>query len=124
VNADYCEDSFVRSYSSFGEVYCANVTNRSRIVLRYENNLSRINNVQLRSGRLVSIRDPEGRSRDAYAFTALYFEDSWEDRTGRFYDSNFYKGFFLGELRGFDKVYEYRDEDGVLQLVIYRIIST
>ena len=30
----------------------------------------------------------------------------WEDRTTKFYDSNFYKAFFLKQLDGFEKVYE------------------
>ena len=32
--------------------------------------------------------------------------DGYEDRKGKFYDSNLYKGFMLGEIEGFDKVFE------------------
>lgn len=43
--------------------------------------------------------------------------DGYEDRKGKFYDSNLYKGFILGEIEGFDKVYE--TSDGAVK--IYKI---
>jgi asparagine N-glycosylation enzyme membrane subunit Stt3 len=54
---------------------------------------------------------------DAAAFTAFYtydkiwiengqIKDGYEDRKGKFYDSNLYKGFFLKEIPGFDLVFE------------------
>jgi len=36
--------------------------------------------------------------------------DGWNDRKGRFYDSNLYKGFVLKELEGFELVYTTPDE--------------
>ncbi len=59
-------------------------------------------------------------------FVVLYTKDKvwmvngsvvsgWEDRKGRFYDSVVYKGFVLGELEGFEKVF---DNGGVK---IYRL---
>ena len=43
--------------------------------------------------------------------------DGYEDRKGKFYDSNLYKGFMLGEIEGFDKVFE--TSDGAVK--IYKI---
>ncbi|MEM4195342.1 MAG: hypothetical protein QXY05_03460 [Candidatus Anstonellales archaeon] len=43
--------------------------------------------------------------------------DGWNDRKGRFYDSNLYKGFFLKELDGFELVYTTPDEN----VKIYKI---
>ncbi|MFA5076979.1 MAG: STT3 domain-containing protein [Candidatus Micrarchaeia archaeon] len=40
--------------------------------------------------------------------------DGWADRTGKFYDSNLYNAFVLGELPGFDFVYE--TSDGLVKI--------
>ncbi len=41
----------------------------------------------------------------------------WADRKGKFYDSNLYKGFILGELEGFDLVFQSSDQ----MIKIYKI---
>lgn len=65
----------------------------------------------------------------AFNFYQLYYDKSniwiengqlvngWEDRKGKFYDSNLYKGFMLGELEGFDLVFQSSDQ----MIKIYKI---
>jgi hypothetical protein len=60
--------------------------------------------------------DYEDAAQGVRLYSALYdhvprwvengeLKDGWEDRKGKFYDSNLYNGFVLGNLPGFDLVY-------------------
>ena len=65
----------------------------------------------------------------AFGFYQLYYDkskiwiengqlvDGWEDRKGKFYDSNLYKGFMLGKLDGFELVFQSSDQ----MIKIYKI---
>ncbi len=119
---DYCPSpvanvTLVRALSTFGYSYCVaediqNGYSTPKFMV-YENNMTQQNKAVLVAPQLITLSGKQ------YAFyTALYFKDpnmwgdnvsGWDDRKGKFYDSAFYQGFFLGGLDGFDQVYEYKD---------------
>jgi len=132
---DYCRSpapniQLVRGRSSFGVSYCIYETLTADgytvpQAMFYEENMSKPNKGILAYPQRVNIR-----GRDYAMYTVLYFKDpeiwpdnvsGWDDRKGKYYDSNFYKGFFLGELEGFDKVYEYKEPSGIPLVRIYRL---
>ncbi|MDD5317387.1 MAG: STT3 domain-containing protein [Candidatus ainarchaeum sp.] len=136
--SDYCSTpdptiQLVRGISSFGASYCvyeeAQNGYNAPVVMFYENNLSRQNKAILTSAQLV--QNSQGKRYAAY--TALYFREprlwqdnvsGWDDRKGEYYDSNFYKGFYLGELAGFEKVYEYASPSGGMPYIrIYKLLG-
>ena len=110
---DYCQSPdpntpLIRAYSNFGYKYCIPLNGSGEPVMLYEDNLSRINKGHLASPSSVTLND----GRDYNTYLILYTYETWsdgrisyEDRKGKMYDSNFYKGFFLGELPGFIQVY-------------------
>jgi asparagine N-glycosylation enzyme membrane subunit Stt3 len=74
-------------------------------------------NGDLRLNKAILSFDYEDASQGVRLYTTLYdhtprwvengeLKDGWEDRKGKFYDSNLYSGFVLGYLPGFDLVYE------------------
>lgn len=74
-------------------------------------------NGDLKLNKAILSFDYEDTSQGVKLYTALYdhtprwvengeLKDGWEDRKGKFYDSNLYNGFVLGALPGFDLVYE------------------
>ncbi|MFH1448287.1 MAG: STT3 domain-containing protein [Candidatus Micrarchaeota archaeon] len=105
--------------SSFGMVYCITEveSNGMRFPVLYNtdqtnppNNFDP-SNATVNRGVLVM---PQGVNMDGrvYARYMVLYPDVWydgvsgfPDRKGKAYDSNFYKGFFLGELEGFELVY-------------------
>jgi hypothetical protein len=121
--SDYCISpdptiQLIRGRGSFGDTYCIyQDTSQGYAIpggMVYENNMSKVNKAVLAYPQLIA--DSSGREYAMY--TALYFKDpalwsddesGWDDRKGKFYDSSFYQGFFLGEMDGFTKAYEYMD---------------
>ncbi|MFA5411919.1 MAG: hypothetical protein WC350_01060 [Candidatus Micrarchaeia archaeon] len=74
-------------------------------------------NGDLKLNKAILSFDYEDTAQGVKLYTALYdhtprwvengeLKDGWEDRKGKFYDSNLYNGFVLGNLPGFDLVYE------------------
>ena len=134
---DYCRSpeagvQLVRALSSFGVSYCVYETNTSDgytvpRAMFYEDNMSRQNKAILAYPQRMTVR-----GRDYAMYTALYFPDAsiwqdnvsgWDDRKGKYYDSTFYKAFYIGELQGFDKVYEYADQSGQPYVRIFKLKS-
>lgn len=87
----------------------SNVTGTYYLDQKYENGDLKLNKARLS----YDGTDSNG----VQVFTALYthekvwvengeLKDGWEDRKGKFYDSNIYKAFVLRNLPGFDLVYE------------------
>ncbi|MDD2655629.1 MAG: STT3 domain-containing protein [Candidatus ainarchaeum sp.] len=74
-------------------------------------------NGDLKLNKAILSFDYEDTAQGIKLYTALYdrtprwvdngeLKDGWEDRKGKFYDSNLYNGFVLGAIPGFDLVYE------------------
>ena len=120
-NSPYPEIQFVRARSTFGYSYCVaeEIQDGYQVpsFMVYEDNMSKQNAGYLVFPQLV---DYGGRQQAVY--TVLYPEEGYEDRKGRFYDSNFYKGFFLGKLEGFEVAYEYR-ENGQVMIRIFKPVE-
>lgn len=127
---DYCSGSdpsspLVRAYSSFNYTYCVRfaytATARRIAAVFYESNTSRMNRgIPIYSG----IQEIQGRLFEVYTmfYTTEIWPDGksgWEDRKGKMYDSNFYRGFVLGELPGFEQVYPENNLSGGVR--IFRI---
>ena len=72
----------------------------------------------LNRGALILPSGVSSGGRQFVRFIVLYPEVWYDgnpglpDKKGKFYDSNFYKGFFLGRLDGFDLVYPENDTPG------------
>ena len=132
---DYCRSpdpsvQMVRGRSSFGYSYCVFEETVDGytipIGMVYEDDMTQMNRAILAYPQRVRIG-----GRDYAMYEALYFKDpgvwggnetGWEDRKGRYYDSNFYNGFYLGKLDGFDLIYEYRDPDSnAVMIRIYKL---
>jgi asparagine N-glycosylation enzyme membrane subunit Stt3 len=82
----------------------------------YLDDSRKLANGDLRLNKAILSFDYEDTSQGVKLYTALYdhtprwvengeLKDGWEDRKGKFYDSNLYNGFVLGALPGFDLVY-------------------
>ena len=60
--------------------------------------------------------------RTLVAYSDVYYDgqSGLQDAKGKGYDSNFYKGFFLGHIPGFDLVYP-ENNTGLAPVRIYKI---
>jgi len=105
--SDYCTNGMIRVQSTLGEKYCMNTTNG---VMVYQDNMTKQNRAIPVSPQLT-----QANGKQYVVYMLLYFKDSsvwqdgisgWADRKGKFYDSNFYSAFFLGQLDGFTKVFD------------------
>jgi len=124
--ADYCQSPdpsvrLIRAQSTLGPVYCISQTG----VMVYEDNMTRQNKAIPSGGQRATYSGREYVVYDLlYIKNASMWEDGvsgWADRKGKYYDSNFYKGFILGELSGFDLAYEWKSPDGQRAMMIYRL---
>ena len=106
--------SFVPTYC-VGEVALADGTKALGTYYLDESKKSPNGDLKLNKARLNL--DYEDSAQGFRLYTALYdrsriwvengvLVDGWEDRKGKFYDSNLYNGFVLGSLPGFDLVYQ------------------
>ena len=79
--------------------------------LYYLNKKTSVGDLVLNKGFLYPVDSNEGIYVVLYTKDKVWVENGevksgWEDRKGRFYDSVLYKGYVLGELEGFRKVYD------------------
>ncbi len=79
--------------------------------LYYLNKKTSVGDLVLNKGFLYPVDSNKGIYVVLYTKDKVWVENGevksgWEDRKGRFYDSVLYKGYVLGELEGFKKVYD------------------
>ena len=128
--ADYCpmstpEKPLVYGFSNMGVAYCIEEDTSAGYVMPitvYDNSTGNMVKVHLQPEYTTKMQD----GRDYGVYKAYYFKNSsawsdgesgWGDRKGKFYDSNFYNAFYLGELEGFELAYEYVPPEGGLALI-------
>ncbi len=117
---DQPQNALALAFSSFGNVYCVAETqiNGEVVPIMYNagetnppNNFD-LSKATINRGTLILAQGTNIQGRQFARFMVLYTGDGFEDRKGKGYDSNFYKGFFLGELDGFELVYPENDRPG------------
>lgn len=106
----------VVGYSSFGtRIYCTQVINNQYMVIFDQQTGRQVSAVPMASG----VTAMQGSVYTEYLM--IYTKDGIADAPGRGYNSNFYKGFFLGELDGYTQVYPAdRVGFGVVPIRIYK----
>ena len=114
----------IRARSTFGRTYCVYLSSQQAtygqpLAMFYADNMSRQNTAELAFPRYAY--DSAGQP-SYIAYMAAYFNDSsWADRPGKFYDSNFYKAYFLGSLSGFTQVFPAQSSRQIQMVRIYEL---
>ncbi|VVB66537.1 Uncharacterised protein [Candidatus Gugararchaeum adminiculabundum] len=133
---DFCsvEQKLYLARSSTGINYCVQVltdsaSGRQHLLTYYADDYKKDGTLRPNRGFLTPFSSATIGGRNYASFMVLYMNKStwydgkngWEDRKGKFYDSNFYKGFVLGDIPGFMQVYpeNVRGEGMSVQIRIY-----